>query len=85
MVREPVVRILENTRLANTYGGWIYCEECGCSIGYLCYVTYDVVHFGYTCACGGHGNMWIDFREGAVGDGSCGTFLVGLMGIITCN
>ena len=64
MAREPVVRFPEIPRLANTYGGWIYCGECDGSIGYLCYVTYDEVRFGYTCACGGHGSMRIDFRAG---------------------
>lgn len=63
MARVPVVKELHATRLANEYGGWIYCEACGQSIGYLCYVTYDAVMFTYQCACESKGSMHIAFGE----------------------
>lgn len=63
MARTPQTKLLENTRLASTYGGWIYCEGCGNNIGYLCYVTYDHFQFNYKCKCGACGKMQIDFEE----------------------
>lgn len=63
MARTPQTKLLENTRLANTYGGWIYCENCGKNIGYLCYVTYNHFYFNYKCKCGTCGKMQIDFEE----------------------
>lgn len=63
MARTPVVKKLEATRLANQYGGWIYCESCGQNIGYLCYVTYDTVAFEYRCNCGSEGSMYIEFKH----------------------
>ena len=54
MARIPKVKELINTRLASTYGGWIYCDYCGQNIGYLCYVTYDHFTFDYQCHCGHH-------------------------------
>lgn len=63
MGRVPLTKQLIQTRLANTYGGWIYCENCGKNIGYLCYVTYDSFKFEYHCKCGGHGSMHIAFRD----------------------
>lgn len=41
MSRNTKIKELSHTRLANQYGGWIYCESCGENIGYLCYTTYD--------------------------------------------
>lgn len=37
MSRKPFVKKLEGTRLASTYGGWMYCDHCGKNIGYLCF------------------------------------------------
>ncbi|WP_343248516.1 hypothetical protein [Diplocloster hominis] len=62
MSRVPSIKKLENTRLASTYGGWIYCGECGKNIGYLCYVTYDHFRFAYKCKCGACGSIQIDFE-----------------------
>lgn len=64
MGRVPEHKELENTRLANGYGGWIYCGGCGKTIGYLCYVTYHKVRFDYQCQCGNHGLVNIAFGEG---------------------
>lgn len=63
MARTPKVKKLSGTRLANNYGGWIYCENCGQNIGYLCYVTYDHFRFHYHCKCGARGSAQIDFTE----------------------
>lgn len=63
MARIPKRKELENTRLANTYGGWVYCGGCNKTIGYLCYVTYDIVKFDYHCKCGNHGRVEIAFED----------------------
>ena len=49
MSRNTKIKELSHTRLANQYGGWIYCESCGENIGYLCYTTYDNFIFNYQC------------------------------------
>ncbi len=61
MPRVPETKVLINTRLANSYGGWIYCDHCDKTIGYLCYVTYDSLDLEYTCSCGGSGKAHISF------------------------
>lgn len=48
MDRKSRKKLLENTKLASGYGGWIYCAHCNQNIGYLCYVTYD--NFNFTIA-----------------------------------
>lgn len=63
MPRIPTHKELNHTRLANGYGGWIYCGNCGKSIGYLCYVTYDCFRFSYQCNCGGQGSIHIAFGD----------------------
>lgn len=63
MARKPTAKILENTTLANTYGGWMYCANCGENIGYLCYVSYDNFDFTYQCKCGGKGHVHIAFGD----------------------
>lgn len=65
MPRTPKVKELVNTRLANGYGGWIYCESCNKTIGYLCYVTYDSFRLDYTCKCGGCGSIHLSFTDEA--------------------
>jgi hypothetical protein len=61
MTRIPSHKELKNSRLANTYGGWVYCEQCNKTIGYLCYVTYEIFKFEYRCKCGNHGVVDIAF------------------------
>lgn len=61
---------LENTRLANQYGGWMYCTTCGKNIGYLCYVTYDHLDLHYECNCGSIGSVNIDFEDSKEGSDS---------------
>jgi hypothetical protein len=63
MSRIPVIKELINTRLASGYGGWVYCEGCSKTIGYLCYVTYDSYLFEYQCKCGNCGSMYISFNK----------------------
>lgn len=63
MARKPTMKELVNTRLASTYGGWIYCGHCGENIGYLCYVTYDNLKLTYKCNCGGDGSIHIAFDD----------------------
>ncbi|MGX8128243.1 hypothetical protein ACWTV9_18440 [Clostridioides difficile] len=63
MSRKPIIKELKNTRLASGYGGWIYCDQCGENIGYLCYVTYDNFKLFYQCKCGGQGQMQIAFGD----------------------
>lgn len=62
MARTPIIKELLNTRLANTYGGWIYCQNCNKTIGYLCYVTYDLFRLEYQCKCGNSGSADLAFR-----------------------
>lgn len=64
MARKIKSKNLINTSLANNYGGWIYCEGCKKTIGYLCYVTYQKVQFDYTCKCGNTGSVELEMDEG---------------------
>lgn len=61
MSRTPKIKELTNTRLANGYGGWIYCEGCNKTIGYLCYITYDSFKLDYKCKCGSCGSVYLSF------------------------
>lgn len=63
MSRELKIKELRNTRLAKTYGGWIYCEGCGQAIGYLCFTTYDCFCLDYQCKCGGKGSIRLEFKD----------------------
>jgi hypothetical protein len=54
---------LVNTKLANNYGGWIYCSSCNQTIGYLCYVTYHSIALEYSCNCGNKGKIDIEKEE----------------------
>lgn len=63
MSRTPNKKELVNTRLANNYGGWTYCDSCNKTIGYLCYVTYEEFHLSYQCKCGNCGSMHISFEH----------------------
>lgn len=63
MARTLKKKELRGTRLAANYGGWIYCENCGQTIGYLCYVTYQSFRMNYTCKCGNCGSMYLTFNE----------------------
>ena len=63
MARSLKTKELKNTKLANNYGGWIYCEACGTNIGYLCYVTYDQFSLAYECKCGNKGSCFLEFVD----------------------
>ena len=58
---------LVNTRLATTYGGWMYCDKCNENIGYLCYSTYDKLELKYQCNCGSQGSASLDFEDSKTG------------------
>jgi len=64
MARKPNQKILENSRLLKDYASWIYCTNCNKTVAYLCYVTYDLFDFKYTCACGSEGRVYIEFEHG---------------------
>ena len=72
MARTPKVKELTNSRLLKEYASWIYCERCNKTVAYLCYVTYDLFDFEYTCKCGNHGKVYIEFEhdEPKIGRGS---------------
>lgn len=61
MPRTLLRKELVNTELANEYGGWIYCQGCNQTVGYLCYITYDHFHFDYECRCGSSGSAVLSF------------------------
>jgi hypothetical protein len=64
MAQKLKTKELVNTKLANNYGGWIYCGSCNQTIGYLCYVTYQSVKFEYRCKCGNCGSMRLEMSDG---------------------
>ena len=65
MARKPLKKELTNTRLLKDYASWIYCTACDKTVAYLCYVTYDHFSFDYTCNCGNHGHVQIEFPHEA--------------------
>ena len=67
MARTVKSKELKNTRLANNYGGWIYCGACNENIGYLCYSTYDRLELKYKCGCGNDGGILLDFEDSKQG------------------
>ena len=67
MARTPKYKELKNSKLLKDYASWIYCTNCNKTIAYLCYVTYDLFNFEYTCNCGGTGHVCIEFEHGEAG------------------
>ena len=63
MARKPKEKRLKNSRLLKEYASWIYCDACNKTVAYLCYVTYDLFDFEYTCNCGSHGKVFIEFEH----------------------
>jgi uncharacterized protein YbaR (Trm112 family) len=63
MAQKILTRELNRTRLANSYGGWIYCDNCNNTIGYLCYVTYHSFKLDYTCSCGNVGKITMELDD----------------------
>ena len=70
MVQKIKHKELLNTRLANGYGGWIYCNGCGKTIGYLCYVTYNSLKLEYNCRCGNVGRVQLELEDSSNADPS---------------
>ncbi len=68
MARIVKTKELINSKLATTYGGWMYCTECNENIGYLCYSTYDQLELNYTCNCGSIGQIRINFEDSKKGN-----------------
>lgn len=62
MAQKIKCKELLNTELANGYGGWIYCNGCRKTIGYLCYVTYNSFKLEYNCKCGNSGSIMIELE-----------------------
>ncbi len=50
---------LYNARLLKNYGSWIYCTKCNCTVGYLCYTTYEYFRMDFNCDCGCSGSVEI--------------------------
>ena len=67
MARVLKSKELVNTRLATSYGGWMYCDQCNENIGYLCYSTYDKIELKYQCNCGNQGYALLDFEDSKIG------------------
>ena len=63
MARTPHRKELKNSRLLKEYASWIYCNGCNKTVAYLCYVTYDLFLFSYTCNCGSSGEVFIQFEH----------------------
>ena len=63
MARTPEYKELKNSRLLKEYASWIYCANCDKTVAYLCYVTYDLFDFEYTCNCGSCGKVFIEFEH----------------------
>jgi hypothetical protein len=76
MVRVLKNKELKNTRLATTYGGWMYCDTCGENIGYLCYSTYDRLELKYKCNCGSEGFALLDFIDSEKGENSTNELII---------
>lgn len=70
MPRKLKKKELLGTRLANNYGGWMYCTSCNKNIGYLCYVTYDKFNLEYECNCGNKGRALLEFEDSKEGTNS---------------
>ena len=76
-------KVLINTRLAASYGGWMYCQHCGENIGYLCYSTYDRLVLKYQCHCGNQGSVLLDFEDSQEGK-TCSEDLVVIKNRLCC-
>lgn len=63
MARILQTKRLNHTRLLKEYASWIYCTGCNRTVAYLCYVTYDVFDFHFTCDCGCEGSVYLDFNR----------------------
>ena len=63
MARKPIHKETKNSRLLKEYASWIYCTTCNKTVAYLCYVTYNSFEFDYSCNCGSHGAVSIQFEH----------------------
>jgi len=55
--KKEIKKQLVNARLLKSNGGWMYCNSCNSTVGYLCYSTYDYYYFSFVCNCGEHGSF----------------------------
>jgi len=67
VARNLKTKELINMRLATTYGGWMYCDNCNENIGYLCYSTYDLLELKFVCSCGSKGSAHLEFVDSKEG------------------
>ena len=83
MARAIKEKELTNTKLATSYGGWVYCTECNENIAYLCYATYDELTFNYQCQCGNHGKIFLNFVDSQKGN-NCNDDLIIIKNRLLC-
>lgn len=63
LARKPKSKDLVNSKLLKDYASWVYCKKCNKTVAYLCYVTYDLFDFEYSCKCGNIGSVRIEFEH----------------------
>jgi len=63
-VKEKPTVSASNTHFLKGYASWLYCDSCGKTVAYLCYVSYSYFHFSFTCACGASG--WTENKFGEI-------------------
>ena len=83
MARVVKNKELVNTSLATNYGGWMYCNSCNETIGYLCYATYDNLELKYTCNCGSLGSAVLNFEDSKLGN-NCNDELIVIKNRFCC-
>ena len=57
---------IENGRLLNNNGSWMYCNKCNKTVGYLCYTTYQSFQFDFDCKCGNKGSFKLGYKTDSV-------------------
>lgn len=62
MARKLNRKEVEKARLLKEYASWVYCTQCNNTVAYLCYVTYDLFDFSFTCNCGSKGHVHLEFE-----------------------
>lgn len=45
-------RTIDNGKMLKNSGSWMYCSQCGNTVGYLCYTTYTSFRLTSVCICG---------------------------------
>lgn len=55
MPKREIIRKFSGSRLLKNYGSWLYCENCGKTVAYICYTTYKWLKVKFACKCGAKG------------------------------